>query len=151
MNSLYTWLVILHIFSAIVGVGPGFVLTTIVKNAKTMTEIRFAFQLKMKVHIFVIIGGMLVLITGLIMGALKPILFQQGWYVASMILYFLALLLGPTLLKKFSKPIKAILADKSIKEVPKAYHQHVKKLLQTEYVANTLLLIVIFLMITKPF
>jgi len=151
MNSLYTWLVILHIFSAIVGVGPGFVLTTIVKNAKTMTEIRFAFQLKMKVHIFVIIGGMLVLITGLIMGALKPILFQQGWYVASMLLYFSALLLGPTLLKRFSKPIKSLLADQSIQEVPKTYYQHVKRLLQTEYVANTLLLIVIFLMITKPF
>src|SRR5699024_433489 len=151
MNSLYTWLVILHIFSAIVGVGPGFVLTTIVKNAKTMTEIRFAFQLKMKVHIFVIIGGMLVLITGLIMGALKPILFQQGWYVASMLLYFSDLLLGPTLLKRFSIPIKSLLADQSIQEVPKTYYQHVKRLLQTEYVANTLLLIVIFLMITKPF
>lgn len=151
MDALYTWLVIIHIFSAIVGIGPGFVLTTIVKNAKTMPDIRFAFYLKNKVHIFVMAGGIVVLITGLFMGALKPVLFRQGWYITSMLLYFTALSLGPTLLKKFSAPIKEILADETIQKVPDTYHHYVKKLLKTEYVENTLLLIVIFLMITKPF
>ncbi|WP_208588909.1 DUF2269 family protein [Gracilibacillus suaedae] len=151
MNSIYTILVVIHIFSAIVGIGPGFVLTTIVKSANSLIEIRHAFALKAKVHIFVMIGGILVLITGLLMGVLKPVLFQQGWYLASMILYFAALSLGPTLLKKFSTPIKELIADPNLENVPSAYHENLQKLLRVEYIENTLLLIIILLMITKPF
>ncbi|WP_163581558.1 DUF2269 family protein [Gracilibacillus saliphilus] len=151
MNSIYTVLVVIHVFSAIVGIGPGFVLTTIVKSAKSLPEVRHAFALKAKVHIFVMIGGILVLLTGLLMGVLKPVLFQQGWYVASMILYFVALSLGPTLLKKFSTPIKALIAEPDLDSVPETYHENLQKLLRVEYIENTLLLIIILLMITKPF
>ncbi|MDX8044456.1 DUF2269 family protein [Gracilibacillus sp. S3-1-1] len=151
MHTIYTILVIIHIFSAIVGVGPGFVLTTIVKSAKTLPEIRHAFAIKRKVHIFVMIGGVLVLITGLLMGAINTFLFQQGWYIVSMVLFFIALSLGPTILKKYSTPIKELLADDNLDYVPDEYHYYVKKLLRTEYVENTLLLAIILLMITKPF
>ncbi|SHN22791.1 DUF2269 family protein [Gracilibacillus kekensis] len=151
MQSLYTWLVIIHIFSAIVGIGPGFILTTIVRSAKTMPEIRQAFALKKTIHIFVMIGGILVLITGLSMGAIRPILFQQGWYITSMFLYLVALSLGPTFLKTYSAPIKKILSDQSIEQVPASYYPHLHRLLRIEYLENGLLLIVIFLMITKPF
>ncbi|MFD2656792.1 DUF2269 family protein [Gracilibacillus thailandensis] len=151
MNLIYTVLVVIHIFSAIVGIGPGFVLTTIVKSAKSLPEIRHAFALKAKVHIFVMIGGILVLLTGLLMGVLNPVLFQQGWYIASMILYFTALSLGPTLLKKFSTPIKTLIADPDLESVPDTYHKNLQKLLRVEYIENTLLLIIILLMITKPF
>ncbi|SFL56471.1 Predicted integral membrane protein [Gracilibacillus orientalis] len=151
MQLIYTWLVIIHIFSAIVGIGPGFVLTTIVKSAKSLPEIRHAFALKAKVHIYVMIGGILVLLTGLLMGAINPILFQQGWYLSSLVLYFIALSLGPTLLKKFMAPIKELIADSSLETIPAAYHENVQKLLRVEYIENTLLLIIILLMITKPF
>ncbi|QGH33778.1 DUF2269 family protein [Gracilibacillus salitolerans] len=151
MQSIYTWLVIIHIFSAIVGIGPGFVLTIIVKSANTLPEIRHAFALKKKVHIFVMIGGILVLVTGLLMGSIRPILFQQGWYLTSMILYFIALSLGPTLLKKFSAPIKELIADQCLERVPEHYNENLQKLLRVEYIENALLLIIIFLMITKPF
>ncbi|MGP4039845.1 DUF2269 family protein [Gracilibacillus sp. D59] len=151
MQTIYTGLVIIHIFSAIVGIGPGFVLTTIVKSAKSLPEIRQAFALKAKVHIFVMIGGTLVLVTGFLMGAINPSLFQQGWYLTSLILYLVALSLGPTLLKKFSAPIKELITDPSLETVPAAYHVNVQKLLRAEYIENTLLLIIIFLMITKPF
>ncbi|GAE93340.1 hypothetical protein JCM21714_2415 [Gracilibacillus boraciitolerans JCM 21714] len=151
MHSLYTWLIIIHIFSAIVGIGPGFILTTIVKSAKTMPEIRQAFAMKRNIHIFVMIGGILVLITGVCMGLLQPMLFQQGWYITSMILYFIALSLGPTFLKKYSSPIKEMIRDEEKVQVPAGYQEHIQKLLRVEYLENTLLLIVIFLMITKPF
>ncbi|SES12195.1 Predicted integral membrane protein [Gracilibacillus ureilyticus] len=151
MNSLYTWLVVIHIFSAIVGIGPGFVLTTIVKSARTIPEIKHAFALKKKVHSFVMIGGILVLITGLLMGMMKPVLFQQGWYITSMAVYLTALGLGPTLLKKYSKPIKEMFQNHTLKEVPEDYHLYVHKLLKVEYIENSLLIIVILLMILKPF
>ncbi|KAB8128306.1 DUF2269 family protein [Gracilibacillus oryzae] len=151
MQSLYTFLVVIHIFSAIVGIGPGFILTTIVKSSHTIDEIRHAFALKKKVHLFAMIGGILVLITGLSMGLIRPYLFQQGWYITSMIIYLTALSLGPTLLKKYSKPIKQMLKDQTLQEVPETYHSNVQKLLKVEYIENSLLIIVILLMILKPF
>ncbi|MFC4401929.1 DUF2269 family protein [Gracilibacillus xinjiangensis] len=151
MQSLYTWLVVIHVFSAIVGIGPGFILTTIVKSSHTIDEIRYAFALKKKIHHFAMIGGTLVLITGLLMGILRPYLFQQGWYITSMIVFFTALGLGPTLLKKYSKPIKQMLEDQTLSKVPDNYETNVQKLLKVEYVENSLLIIVILLMISKPF
>ncbi|UOQ84970.1 DUF2269 family protein [Gracilibacillus salinarum] len=151
MNSLYSWIVVIHIFSAIVGIGPGFILTTIVKSAKTLPEVRHAFFIKKKLHIFVMSGGMLLLVSGLLMGLLRPMLFQQGWYITSLILYFFALLLGPTALKRSSAPIKEMLADPQLTDVPDSYHVLVQRLLRIEYVENTLLLTIILLMVTKPF
>ncbi len=151
MQTIYSILVVIHIFSAIVGIGPGFILTTIVKSARTMEEIRHAFMLKTKVHVFVMIGGILVLVTGLAMGFIRPYLFNQGWYITSMLLYFLALALGPTLLKKYSYPIKQILQNKDRNDIPKEYFTHLNKLLKVEYVENTLLICIIILMTLKPF
>ena len=151
METFYRILVFLHILSAIAGIGPGFVLTTITKFAKTLDQARYAHFVKLKVHILVMIGGTMVLLTGLTMGAIKPVLFQQGWYLTSMILYLIALVLGPTLLKKHSRAVREILEDSSLKELPAQYEVSSKKLIHLEYIVNILLLIVIVLMITKPF
>ncbi|ENH96662.1 hypothetical protein J416_09814 [Gracilibacillus halophilus YIM-C55.5] len=146
---MYETLVIVHIFSAIIGVGPGFILTTIVKSAQTINEIQFAFFLKRKVHNIVISGGSFMLLTGIAMGILKPRLFQEGWYLLSLVLYSISFLMGPTVLKQYTKPIKELLAQQP-EEIPTVYHEYIKKLLIAEYIVNTLLIIIILLMITKP-
>ena len=58
--------------------GPGFILTRIAKLANSMTEIRQAFRIRRDLHIFVMIGGTLLLITGLLMGFIHPYLFKMG-------------------------------------------------------------------------
>ncbi|WP_277678321.1 DUF2269 family protein [Gracilibacillus dipsosauri] len=151
MESIYPILVLIHIISAIVGIGPGFVLTKIIKSAKTMDEIRYAFRLKKRIHVFVMTGGILLLVTGLLMGFIHPILFKQGWYLTSLTLYFIAIGLGPTLLKKYAAPINEMLKTHKGDDVPESYANHVQKLLRTEYVENTLLLFIIIMMILKPF
>ena len=83
--SFYQFLVFVHIFSAILGMGPGFVMLYIVTKATTMSEIRHAFATRHRIHIFVMVGGTLLLVTGLLMGMLNPDLFRQGWYVVSLI------------------------------------------------------------------
>ena len=62
--------------------GPGFILSIIAKSAKTMTELRNAYVIKHHIHLFVMIGGILLLLSGLLMGAINPSLFKMGWYVA---------------------------------------------------------------------
>lgn len=89
--TLYKILVFIHIFSAILGMGPGFILSRLVKSARNMTELRHAYAIKHNLHIFVMIGGTSLLITGLLMGAINPSLFQAGWYWTSLILFLLRL------------------------------------------------------------
>jgi uncharacterized membrane protein len=149
--SIYSLLVTVHVFSAILGMGPGFIMIHVVSRAKTMTELRHAYAIRNSLHIFVMIGGTLLLITGLWMGFINPYWFKQGWYVTSLILFLLALAFGPLLLSPKSKPIKAFLKDYEREEIPNEYYEMAKKLFLVERLENTIFLIVIALMILKPF
>src|SRR5690625_4379102 len=96
--SLYDLLVVIHVFSAILGLGPGFVMIYIVTKARTMTELRHAYVIRNRIHIFVMVGGTLLLLTGISMGLIKPYLFKQIWFTGSLILFLIALGAGPTVL-----------------------------------------------------
>ncbi|PAE41470.1 DUF2269 family protein [Bacillus sp. 7884-1] len=151
MITFYKVIVVIHIFSAIMGMGPGFILTTVVKSGKTMTELRHSYAVRHKLHIFVMVGGMLLLITGLIMGFMNPSLFRMGWYVTSLVLFLAALASGPILLSPSSKPVKALLASHQGEEIPEEYYRLSKILFRYEHLANFIFIIIIALMILKPF
>ncbi|WP_223589255.1 DUF2269 family protein [Neobacillus bataviensis] len=151
MITFYKVIVFIHIFSAIIGMGPGFILTTVVKTGNTMTELRHSYKIRHKLHIYVMIGGTLLLVTGLIMGFLNPSLFRMGWYIISLILFLIALASGPILLSPRSKPVKALLESHKGDEIPEEYWPLAKELFRYEYVANVIFIIIIILMIWKPF
>jgi uncharacterized membrane protein len=143
-------LLLIHIFSAIIGLGPGFVMIYIVTRAKTMTELRHAYLIRNRIHIFVMVGGTLLLITGVWMGFLKPYLFQQVWYMVSLFLFLVALGAGPVVLSPRSKPIKRILKEQSGEKIPQAYYRYADKLFFYERITNVIFMIIIALMILKP-
>lgn len=149
--SFYKLLVFIHIFSAILGMGPGLVMTAIVKKANNMTELRHAFVIRNLLHNFTMIGGTLLLITGVWMGIINPYLFTQGWYWVSLSLFLIALVFGPLVLSPRSKPIKKILRTHKGDTIPESYYILSSKLFFFEHVTNILFLIIISLMILKPF
>lgn len=149
--TLYNLLVFIHVFSAILGLGPGFVMIYIVTKSTTMTELRHAYMIRNRLHIFVMVGGTLLLITGLWMGLLNSYLFSQGWYITSLFLFLLGLAFGPIVLSPRSKPIKALLKEHEGDEIPDEYYSLSRKLFFFERIENIIFLIVIALMITKPF
>ncbi|MFZ7942943.1 MULTISPECIES: DUF2269 family protein [Bacillaceae] len=151
MITFYKVVVFIHIFSAILGMGPGFILTTVVKSGKTMTELRHSYKIRHQLHIFVMVGGMLLLVTGLTMGFLNPILFRMGWYVTSLVLFLAALAIGPLVLSPRSKPVKELLATHKGEEIPEEYWRLSKVLFRFEHLENVIFLIIIALMILKPF
>jgi uncharacterized membrane protein len=151
MITFYKMIVVLHIFSAILGMGPGFILTTVVKSGKTMTELRHSYAIRHKLHIFVMVGGTLLLVTGLIMGFMNPSLFRMGWYVTSLILFLAALAIGPLVLSPRSKPVKALLASQQGEEIPEEYYRLSKILFRYEHLENAIFIVIIALMILKPF
>ncbi|MDV2581721.1 DUF2269 family protein [Alkalibacillus haloalkaliphilus] len=149
--SLYEILVFIHIISAIIGLGPGFILTRVTKSATNLTELRHGYKVKRQLHYFVMVGGTLLLITGLWMGFINPALFEQGWYIISLVLFLFALAMGPTVLKRNSKPIKTLLNEYTGEEIPREYYPLAQRLYRIEYMENTIFIIIIILMITKPF
>jgi uncharacterized membrane protein len=151
VSTFYEVVVFIHIFSAILGMGPGFILTTVVRSGKNMTELRHSYAIRHKLHIFVMIGGTLLLITGLTMGFLNTYLFHMGWYVTSLTLFLITLALGPIALSPSSKPIKALLNSHKGEEIPEEYKRLSRKLFRYEYIENVIFLIIIALMILKPF
>lgn len=137
--------------AAIIGMGPSFIMTFIVKRSQTITELRHAFYLRSKIHLFIMVGGTLLLITGLWMGYLNPVLFQHGWYVISILLYGITLAAGPILLGPSLKPIKELLANYQGEDIPETYNELAKRLYFFENITNILILTIIVLMILKPF
>jgi len=149
--SFYQILVTIHIFSAIMGMGPGFIMIYIVTKSSTMTELRHAYYIRNRVHVFVMVGGILLLVTGLWMGLLNPYLFKQGWYIVSIILFLITLAAGPVILKPISTPIKTLLAEHQGEDIPDIYYKMSKRLFLHERILNTIFIIIIALMILKPF
>lgn len=151
--SFYEILVFIHIFSAILGMGPGLVMTTVVtrSNPQNMTEVKHSFKVRNSLHIFTMVGGILLLVTGLLMGFLNTFLFTQVWYIASLILYLIALAMGPLVLSPISKPLKQSFDEIEGEEIPAHYHIESKKLFRYEHLINILFLTIITLMILKPF
>jgi len=123
----------------------------IVTKANTMTELRHAYSIRNRLHIFVMVGGSLLLITGLAMGAINPYLFQMGWYVTALTLFLIALGFGPVALSPRSKPIKALLKSHKDDDIPEEYYRLAGKLFFYERIENVIFLVIIVLMVLKPF
>lgn len=151
LMTLYNWLVLIHVFSAILGMGPGFILIFVAKSPQNLTELRHGFRIRARLHIFVMIGGTLLLLSGLMMGYLNPALFQAFWYVTSLVLFLVALAFGPLVLSPRSKPIKILLKEQKGDEIPPGYPNMVRNLFFWERIENTIFLIIILLMILKPY
>lgn len=149
--TFYGLLVLIHILSAIMGLGPGFVMIYIVTKAQTMTELRHAFYIRNRVHIFVMIGGILLFVTGIWMGLINTYLFQTGWYVVSIILFLITLAAGPVVLKPISTPIKTLISQHDGDDIPDVYYQMSRRLFTYERILNTIFIVIIVLMVTKPF
>ena len=149
--TIYRLLVLIHVLSAIVGLGPGFIMIYVVTRAKTMAELRHAYLIRNRLHIFVMIGGTLLLLTGLTMGTMNPYLFHAGWYVTSLTLFLIALAFGPMVLSPRSKPIKALLKNHTGDNIPPEYYKLAQKLFFYERIENVIFLIIIVLMVLKPF
>jgi hypothetical protein len=149
--TFYSFLLLIHVFSAILGIGPGFFMIYIVTKAKTMTELKHAYKMRTRLHNFVMIGGTMLLLSGLTMGAIRPYLFYMGWYVTSLALFIIALGFGPAVLSPRSKPIKALLKNHIDDKIPGEYYVLAGKLFFFERIENMIFLVIIVLMVLKPF
>ncbi len=149
--GLYKFVLLVHVLSAILGLGPGFIMIYVVTRATNMTELRHAYLIRNRLHIFVMVGGSLLLVSGLLMGFMHPYLWQMKWYVLSLVLFLVALAFGPLVLSPRSKLIKALINDHQGEAIPVEYYLLSKKLFLYERIENLIFIAIIILMVLKPF
>src|SRR5699024_4770551 len=133
------------------GMGPGFVMIYFVTKANTLTVLKHAYVIRNRIHVFVLVGGTLLLITGLWMGFLNTELFKTCWYVVSLILYLIAMSLSALIPSPRSKAIKQLLKETECENIPPEYGPLANEQFFYERMTNVIFLIVNALMIVNPF
>ncbi len=81
------WLVLIHVLSAIIGVGPTFFFHYLLRNNQTVSGWKHSFNTAMQLQKLPTIGGLIAVTTGIIMVALSDWRFLDFWIIASLILY----------------------------------------------------------------
>ena len=151
LEILFKLLLLLHILGAICGLGATFASPFIMKNAKNVRTAAYAHQVNCKVEKLAKMGSVTLLITGLIMGILHPYLFKAGWYLISIGLYILTQPFVAYLIPKHTKTLISILEQNEGDKLPSDYIQVSKKIAPQTLTAQMILVILVFLMVFKPF
>ncbi|WP_308637628.1 DUF2269 family protein [Paenibacillus silvisoli] len=149
------WLVLIHVMSAIIGVGPTFFIHALFGKKDSIGELRSAFKLGSKLELFPKIGGSIAVITGLIL------VFADGWeFVSFWILGSLALYVAiQVLVIGFAAPVtkqlgaklessKQLSADQAVPDDQVRLLHKANKLYYGATAMGTLLFI---FMVLKPF
>ena len=148
---LYNLVLLVHVLSAIFALGPGLVLKFVFKNAKTITDLKNAQQIRGQVLKIIMVCGASLFLTGLILGFMNTALFKMGWYHASLTLFLIATAIGPIFLAKKVKKIKAILQNATSEEIPVEYYELSKNVGMFINIQNSIYMLVLVLMVLKPF
>lgn len=153
MNGLQ-FLVLIHVLSAVMGVGPTFFGHVMIRRSQTVSEYRGALRLIDLMEYFPKVGGTLAVLTGLALIWIGNYgSFLQLWLVGTLIVYIVLQLIVIMMIMPLSKKLRAWLADSSQQEVNRfpAEQQKIVNLISTRYyIASGLGILIFILMIVKP-
>jgi len=151
LEILFNLLLVLHILGAICGLGATFASPYIMNSGRNVRSAFSAHMVNAKVYKLARIGSIVLLVSGLIMGFIHPYLFTTGWYITSIVLYILTQPIVAYLLPRYEKNMLEVLGQANGEDLPSEYIQIAKKtkpLILTTYV---LLVLLVILMVFKPF
>lgn len=147
-------LVLLHVMSAIIGVGPTYFIHTLFGKKDNVGELRSAFKLGSKLEFFPKIGGTIAVITGLILVFADDWEFVSFWIIGSLVLYIAIQILvigfAAPVTKQLGKLIEEtkLGSDQPLPEEQVRLLDKANKLYVGATVMGTLLFV---LMVMKPF
>ncbi|MBB6669529.1 DUF2269 family protein [Cohnella nanjingensis] len=147
---MYPYLVLIHILSAVTALCAIIGYPIIMSGVRTAGQARFGLTLQKKMAILPMIGGTLLLLSGLALGVLEPDLFRQLWYGLSIVVFFVILLILAVLIPAGVKRQLEHLAIAGGDALPEAYLQSRRRSAWLEGAANLAALVSILLMVFKP-
>lgn len=147
---MYNYLLFVHIISAVTAIAAVICYPLIMSSARTVGQAKFALALLEKMAILPKLGGTLLLLTGLALGFLEISLFRELWYVASIVIFFVILVIFAGLLPAGIKQQLKLLLQTQGDDLPEAYRLSRRRSSWLEVVANLAVFISILLMVFKP-
>jgi len=153
MVSLFGWILVLHILASIAVIGPALVVPVIRRSARTVGQLRFAFDVTNKLAILPKIGGAVLIITGVWLTIITKMGLSQMWLNISILLSLLMVATIEGLVGPRMKKIMEIVSISQSKgdEVPSELGRLMKKIVPIETASQLLMIAITVLMILKPF
>ncbi|WP_284238677.1 DUF2269 family protein [Paenibacillus glycanilyticus] len=153
MIGLFGWLLVLHILSAFSIIGPSLVVPVLRRSARTVGQLRFAFDVTNRLAILPKIGGSGLIITGVWIMIITKMGLSQMWLNIAILLSLLLIAMIEGLIGPRMKTIMQIASTSSSKgeEVPAELSQLMKKIVPLETASQMLLIAITVIMVLKPF
>ncbi|MBM7566356.1 DUF2269 family protein [Paenibacillus sacheonensis] len=148
---MYTYLLFIHILSAIIALAAVISYPIIMSGARTASQARFALGLLEKLAILPKLGGSLLLLTGLALGFMETYLFGEGWYVVSIVVFAIILAILAVMVPAGIKKQLGVLQLTRDDALPDAYKLLRRRSAVLEGIANLAALFSLLLMVFKPF
>lgn len=147
------WLVLIHVLSAIIGVGPTFFFHYLLRKNQTVSGMKHSFNTAMQLQKLPTLGGLVAVVTGIIMVALSDWRFLDFWIIGSLILYMtvqvLFIILTGPLVKKLSIWVaETKMADSE--PLPADQEALVRSMNRRVMLTNGFALFIFIFMIMKP-
>lgn len=150
MLQIYTLFLGIHIFSAVIGVGPIFIFNWLLNNAKNLKELKYAHKMISKLRNFADAAFGIQLITGLLMGLINQSLFQLLWYNLSIILVLVAGFYWSIVIKAKMKTLFKIIEHDEDQEIPQEYKTLSQRMVAYNWFGSMIIIAIIVLMVFKP-
>ncbi len=152
--AIMKWLVLIHVLSAIIGIGPTFFEQVLLRRGQSVEELRNALKLASLLAWFPKVGGILAVVSGLLLFWIGQYgKFTQLWILGSLILFVVIeiIVIGYTV--PHMKKLAAWLfhpANEKARALPEE-QRHVLKRIGASIQSTTILGMILFvLMIMKP-
>lgn len=150
MHQLYTLLVGIHIFAAIIGIGPDLVWNRVLKTAGNMHELKSVHKMIGKVSSVSSVGFGLLLISGLLLGLMNPSLFKTFWYVLAIGLFIVLGIYSSLTTERKMKMMQHMTETHNGEDIPQQYIELLKQKTFHDWIQNALIILIFMLMIFKP-
>ncbi|CAI6061783.1 DUF2269 family protein [Cohnella sp. JJ-181] len=147
---MYNYLLSLHIISAVTAIVSVVGYPLIMSGVRTTEQAKFGLTLLEKLAVLPKLGGTLMFLTGLALGYEQTYLFRQLWYVLSIALFVVIVVIMAALIPAGIKRQRVILEPIRTGALPDAYRSSRRRSLRLEVVANVCVAISILLMVFKP-
>ncbi|RLL45481.1 DUF2269 family protein [Oceanobacillus piezotolerans] len=148
--DFYSFLVGIHVTSAIIAIGPLFIVHHLYRKPKDKQSFLIAHVTAGKISRGIDAGFGLQLVTGLLMGVLHQALFQMLWYNLSISLFFFTGLYFNFVVKRKVEALRKVVDSYEGTEIPSAYFSSLKKVAAYEWGGKGLVCAIILLMVFKP-
>lgn len=147
------WLVLFHVVTAIVGIGPTYFLHVLYRRRQSVGEMKQSLRLGNVLELFPKTGGTLSVPSGIVLVVLSPARFLELWIVGSLLLYALIQLIVLAIVAPRQKQLRSMLDQPGLHDkemLPGTIQAVAANINGWLYVVSALGILLFIFMIWKP-